>query len=56
MDRGTWWAIVHGVENEWDMTKLLNNNKLCVSYEEKQLLLEKLCGDGTGMAENYLRK
>ena len=26
MDRGTWWALVHGVV-ESNMTKCLNNNK-----------------------------
>ena len=25
MDRGAWWAIVHGVEKELDMTKQLNS-------------------------------
>ena len=25
-DRGTWWAIVHGVTKELDMTQQLNNN------------------------------
>ena len=27
MDRGAWWATVHEVEKESDMTKWLNNNK-----------------------------
>ena len=26
MDRGAWWATVHGVANESDMTEQLNNN------------------------------
>ena len=26
MDRGAWWAIVHGVAKEWDITWQLNNN------------------------------
>ena len=26
MDRGTWWARVHGVAKEWDMTERLNSN------------------------------
>ena len=26
MDRGAWWAIVHGVTKEWDKTEQLNNN------------------------------
>ena len=25
MDRGTWWATVHGVSKESDMTEQLNN-------------------------------
>ena len=25
-DRGAWWATVHGVAKEWDMTEGLNNN------------------------------
>ena len=27
-DRGAWWATVHGVMKESDMTKQLNNNNL----------------------------
>ena len=27
MDRGTWWASVHGVTKESDTTEQLNNNK-----------------------------
>ena len=27
MGRGAWWAIVHGVAKESDMTEQLNNNK-----------------------------
>ena len=26
MDRGVWWATIHGVAKESDMTKQLNNN------------------------------
>ena len=26
MDRGAWWAAVHGVSKESDMTEQLNNN------------------------------
>ena len=26
MDRGAWWAMVHGVTKELDMTERLNNN------------------------------
>ena len=26
MDRGTWWATVHGVPKEWDTTQRLNSN------------------------------
>ena len=26
MDRGAWWATVHGVTRESDMTEQLNNN------------------------------
>ena len=26
MDRGAWWATVHGVAKELDMTQCLNNN------------------------------
>ena len=28
VDRGTWWAIVHGVANEFDTVYQLNNNIL----------------------------
>jgi len=28
MDRGTWWATVHGVAKESDMTQRLNSNRL----------------------------
>ena len=27
MDRGAWWATVHGVTKESDVTEQLNNNK-----------------------------
>ena len=27
MDRGAWWATVHGVSKELDMTEILNSNK-----------------------------
>ena len=30
MDRGTWWATVHGVPKESDMTWQLNNNKTLI--------------------------
>ena len=30
MDRGTWWAMVHGVIKEADTTERLNNNQLGV--------------------------
>ena len=30
MDRGTWWAIVHGVTKESDMTWRLNNNNTLI--------------------------
>ena len=35
MDRGAWWATVHGVTEELDMTQQLNNNKLvkCAGQE-----------------------
>ena len=26
MDRGAWWATVHGIAKELDMTEQLNNN------------------------------
>ena len=31
MNRGTWWAVVHGVTKELDMTSQLNNNNF-ISY------------------------
>ena len=33
MDRGTWWATVHGVTKELDMTQHLNNNKIDSSVQ-----------------------
>ena len=30
MDRGAWWASVHGIAKESDMTEQLNNNKTCI--------------------------
>ncbi|CAI9155416.1 unnamed protein product [Rangifer tarandus platyrhynchus] len=32
MDRGAWWATVHGVSKELDTTKRLNNNKYIYIY------------------------
>ena len=29
MDRGAWWATVHGAAEESDTTKLLNNDNKC---------------------------
>ena len=29
MDRGAWWATVHGVAEEADMTEQLNNSNSC---------------------------
>ena len=31
MDRGAWWAIVHGVAKELDMTQRLNNSNILLS-------------------------
>ena len=28
MDRGAWWATVHGIAKELDMTEQLNNNNI----------------------------
>ena len=33
LDRGAWWATVHGVTKEWGTTLQLNNNKTCSSNE-----------------------
>ena len=30
MDKGAWWATVHGVTKESDTTEQLNNNSVCV--------------------------
>ena len=30
MDRGAWWATVHGITKESDMTERLNNNEQCI--------------------------
>ena len=47
MDRGAWWATVHGVTKELDMTELLNNNKLELirraESEEKQQKRHDAC-------------
>ena len=32
MDRGDWWAIVHGVTKESDMTEPLSNKKAVIKY------------------------
>ena len=33
MDRGVWWATVHGVTKESDMTEQLNNNYYDISSD-----------------------
>ena len=48
MERGTWWATVHGVAKKLDMTQQLNNNnnnegESGYSYERQQ---RDSCGDG----------
>ena len=35
MDRGAWWAPIHEVSKESDMTQQLNNNNSSVSSLEK---------------------
>ena len=35
MDRGPWWATVHGSAKESDMTEWLNENNICQSYLSK---------------------
>ena len=37
MDRGTWWATVHGIAEELDTTKQLDNNDL------PQYLAQSMC-------------
>ena len=32
MGKGAWWATVHGVAKESDMTEWLNNNKYIHTY------------------------
>ena len=32
MDRGDWWATVHGVPKESDMTEPLSNKKAVIKY------------------------
>ena len=38
MDRGAWWATVHGVVKEWNTTYRLNNNKYTYMYNWITLL------------------
>ena len=35
MDKGAWWAKVHGVAKKSDMTDWLNNNNQIVIYVRK---------------------
>ena len=35
MDRGTWWATVHGVTKESNMTEQLNNNVNKLLYNKQ---------------------
>ena len=39
MDRGAWWATVHGVMNELNMTQQLNSNTLDYIWEAVSLLV-----------------
>ena len=34
MDRRAWWAIVHGLSNEEDMTWQLHNNEMLICHSE----------------------
>ena len=44
MDRGTWWATVHGVTKEWDMTlRLKNNGEESAINLAEDLLYEMSC-------------
>ena len=39
MDRGAWWATVHGVSRESDVTELLNNNNKQMVLDAEYVLL-----------------
>ena len=41
MDRGAWWATVHGVAKELDMTEQLNNNIMITRRKHIQVMLFK---------------
>ena len=36
MDRGAWWAMVHGIAKESDMTERLSNNHLFAILKSKK--------------------
>ena len=48
MNRGVWWATVHGVTRELDMTQPLNSNKFCAEAEIPICLyMGFLCGSAS---------
>ena len=42
MDRGVWWATVHGVARESDMTQQLNNDNKYNLHKQKLVLILNL--------------
>ena len=36
MDRGAWWATVHGVTKQLHMNERLNNNMICHNYSGRE--------------------
>ena len=52
MNRGAWWAAIHGVENELDTTEL-NNNKVELIEAQSRISAARVWGWGRGGEQKF---